>query len=139
MRRMASAIIAATLFCATAARADDLIRRGGEWHTTVTGIGPEPQTMDLCFSQTSMTEAMAKMAAGHQCSKRDITITGQHMTLDIVCGGMAIQGTADFTGDDAYTSDLTMHMGAGAGARTMHALSTAKWIGACKPGEKPMN
>lgn len=139
MRRMASAMIAAALCSATAARADDLVLKGGEWRTTVTGVGPSPQTMDLCLSQTTMAQAMAKAAAGRQCSKRDIAISGHHMTMDIVCGSMAMQGSADFTSDDAYTSDLTMHMGTGAAAKTMHALSSAKWIGACKPGQRPVN
>ena len=139
MWRVATAMIAAALCCASAARADDLILKGGEWRTTVTGVGSAPQTMNLCFSQTTMAGAMAKMAAGQQCSKHDIAIAGHHVTLDIVCDVFTMKGTADFTGEDAYTTDLTMHMGTGASATTTHALSTARWIGTCKPGEKPVN
>ncbi len=120
-----------------AARADDLIRRGGEWRTVVTGVGPTPQTIDMCFGPATMADAMAKLAARPGCSKTSITRSGDHLTLDIACGSMTMQGTVVVSGDTAYHADLTMIMGAGGSAKTIHSLSDAQWIGACKPGETP--
>jgi hypothetical protein len=32
-----------------------------------------------------------------------------------------------------------MTMGKGSSAKTIHSVTEAQWIGACKPGEKPLN
>jgi hypothetical protein len=135
MGYITAAILAISLCCAVSARADQLMRKGGEWHSTVTGITPQPQTMDMCFSETTFDQAMAKMAEGKQCSKRDIKISGNLVTIDLVCGAMSMKGTATLSGDTAYTADLTMQVN---GGPVMHTVTESKWIGACKPGQKPM-
>src|SRR5579863_6112463 len=112
------------------------MRKGGEWRSTVTGVGPEPQTMVLSLSQAIWGEAMTKSAAGKTCAKKNITKSGDQLTIDIECGKMTMQGTATLSGDSAYTADLTMHMGAGSGAKVYHTLTKSEWIGACKPGER---
>ena len=136
MRNLTPIIVTVSLLSTISAGADEVVRKGGEWRSTVTGIGPEPQTMVMCFSQATWEEAMAKMAAGKVCAKKNITKSGDQLTIDIECGKMTMQGTATLSGDSAYTADLTMQMGAGSGAKIFHTVTESKWIGDCKPGEK---
>jgi hypothetical protein len=128
-------ILAICVGWSVSAAADDMIRKGGEWRSTVTGIGPEPQTIETCMAETTMAQAMTKMAAGGHCSKQDVKISGNLVTIDVVCGAMSMTGTATLAGDTAYTADLTMRMGSGP---VMHTTTESKWIGECKPGQKPL-
>ena len=133
------AVIAVSLVVFGSARADQLIRKAGEWRSTVTGVGPRPQTMDMCFSRSTLDQAMAKMAAGGHCPKRDIRQNGSIVTLDVVCDMMSMKGTATMMGDSAYTADLTMTMNMHGKTSTMHSITESKWVGACKPGQKPFD
>jgi Protein of unknown function (DUF3617) len=133
MGTLKSTLIAVCLFCAASAQAEELIRKGGEWQVTTTGVTPQPQTMTMCFAASTAQQAMAKLAARPNCTKTSANVSGNIVTFDIACGALTMQGTATFSGDSAYTGDLTMHMG----GKVIHALSDAKWIGACKPGETP--
>ena len=130
-------IITLSLLLAASAHADMLVRKGGEGHSTTTGVSPQPVTMDMCFTETTVEEATAKLAAQPNCTRKTIRMSGNVATLDIACGTMTMQGTVTFSGSTSYHSDLTMHVGAGAEAKVVHALTDAKWIGACKPGETP--
>ena len=136
MRNLTPIIVVASLLSTLSAGADEIMRKGGEWRSTVTGMGPEPQTMVMCFSQATWEDVMTKMAAGKVCAKKNITKSGNQLTIDIDCGKMTMQGTATLSGDSAYTADLTMHMGAGSNAKVFHTTTESKWIGECKPGER---
>ena len=136
MRNSIAIVVAASWLATISAGADEIIRKGGEWRSTVTGVGPEPQTMVMCFSQATWEDVMTKMAAGKVCAKKNIAKSGNQLTIDIECGAMTMAGTATLSGDSAYTADLTMRMGAGSGAKVFHTVTESKWIGDCKPGEK---
>ncbi len=138
MPPLASPLLAATIALAGAAHADTLIRRGGEWRSTVTGVAPQPQTMEMCFAQTTMQQAMSRIAAGKTCATHDVSLHGNQMSINMACGMISMQGTATIAGDTAYTADLTMTIGSGPSARTMHTHTVSTWIGDCKPGEKPL-
>jgi len=138
MRYLKSIVVVISLFVAMSAQADESFRKGGEWQSTVTGIGPQPQTIVMCFSQVTWEQAMAKLAAG-KCTKKDISKNGDLITIDLVCGMIAMQGTATLSGDTAYKADMTMRMRTGANANVVHSLTESTWIGACKPGERVMN
>jgi hypothetical protein len=139
MRRITvTTIIAGSLLFAGTARADQLVRKAGEWRTTVTGFGGAPQTMEMCLTEKTMEQAMAS-PRGKTCSKKDVKINGNQATIDLECGTMTMQGSAIIAGDTAYTADLTMHITTSHGPMVIHTTSDAKWIGDCKPGEKPIN
>ncbi len=139
VRALKGVVFAALLTGSLGARAEQLLMKGGEWRTTITGIGPQPQTMELCFAEMTVERAMSRLATQPNCERRDVRLDGNVATIDILCGTMSTQGTATLSGPGAYHSDLTMHIGTGAQAKTIHALGDAVWIGACKPGQKPMN
>ncbi len=139
MRCVMSMIFMAAMFATMSARADDVVRKGGEWQSVVTGLAPQPKTVVMCLSQSTWEQAIAKFDAQTSCSRKNISKNGDHLAIDIDCGATALQGTGTLVGDDAYTADLTVHLGTGADAKVMHTVTQAKWIGACKPGEKVVN
>jgi hypothetical protein len=137
MNYLRSTVLAVSLLCVTAAHTEKLLRKGGEWRTITSGVTPEPQTMDMCFAATTAEEAVAKLAAKPNCTKKDIKMNGDTATLDVACDTFAMQGKVKFSGDESYSGDFTMQMGAGSSAKSFHATSESKWIGECKPGERP--
>ena len=137
MRYLMSSLVAVSLFFSLSAQADELLRKGGEWQITTTGVLAQPQTMTMCLAPSTAELAMAKLAARPNCTKKDVKVDGNLVTLDIACGAWAMQGAVTFSGDSAYTGDFTMHMGASDNAKVIHSTSEAKWIGDCKPGETP--
>jgi hypothetical protein len=130
------------------ARAEDLpARKAGLWEmkTVKTGSGLPEMTMQHCTDQTTdkeMSTAFSPMSK-EVCAKRDIQKTATGYTSDSECSavGMTITSHSDITGDfnSAYTVKTTSHSEHGpAGVpRDATTVIEAKWLGACKPDQKP--
>ena len=137
-----------TLAPAFGARADELpIRKAGLWEMKVMRTGsPMPDmTMQQCTDETTdkeMSTAFAPMSKDI-CSKKDIHKTATGYVSDSVCGlaGVSIASHAEITGDfnSAYTVKSTSHSEGGPAAMKGDHVTTieAKWLGACKPDQKP--
>jgi hypothetical protein len=129
------------------ARADDLpLRKPGLWEMKIVKTGsvlPE-MTMQHCTDETTdkqMSTAFSPVAK-EACSKRDIAKTATGYVSDSVCsvGGATMTSHSDVTGDfnSAYTVKTTTHSDRGpAGLHDMTTAIEAKWLGACKPDQKP--
>ena len=131
-------VVASMLCTVVSAQAEQLIRKGGEWRTTTTGVTPEPQIMDMCFAPSTAEQAVAKLAAMPNCTKKDVKMNGNTATVDIACSTYAMQGTVTFSGDSAYSGNFTQQTGTGSNAKVFHSTTEAKWIGDCKPGQHPL-
>jgi hypothetical protein len=132
---------------APGARADELpLRKPGLWEMKIAKSGsvlPE-MTMQHCTDETTdkqMSTAFSP-AAKEACSKRDITKTATGYVSDSVCGagGVTMASHSEIIGDfnSAYTVKSTAHSDKGAGG--VHDVTTtieAKWLGPCKPDQKP--
>ena len=130
------------------ARADDLpIRKAGLWEVKMVRTGsPLPEmTMQHCTDQTvdkemnNMVSPMAKQI----CSRQDIQKTATGYASDSVCNvaGVSVSSHSEVSGDfnSAYTVTTTSHSELGPKS-TPHDTVTkieAKWLGACKPDQKP--
>jgi hypothetical protein len=142
---LGSALLAALpAFCA---RADDLpVRKPGLWEMKIvkTGTALPEMTMQHCTDETTdkqMSTAFSPVAK-ETCSKRDIAKTATGYVSDSVCGagGVSVTSHSDVTGDfnSAYTIKSTTHSDKGAGG--VHDVTStieAKWLGPCKPDQKP--
>jgi hypothetical protein len=142
---LGSALLA--LLPAINARADDMpLRKPGLWEMKIAKTGsvlPE-MTMQHCTDETTdkqMSTAFSPVAK-EACSKRDIAKTATGYVSDSVCGvgGVTVTTHADIVGDfnSAYTVKSTAHSDKGAGG--VHDVAStieAKWLGECKPGQKP--
>ena len=130
------------------ARADDLpIRKAGLWEIKMARTGsPLPEmTMQHCTDETvdrdmnNMVSPMAKQI----CSKQDIQKTATGYLTDSLCsvGGVSIASHSEINGDfnSAYTVTTTSHSDLGSKGTPRDTVTKieAKWLGACKPDQKP--
>ena len=130
------------------AGADDLpIRKAGLWEIKMARTGsPLPEmTMQHCTDETTdkdmnnMVSPMAKQI----CSKQDIQKTATGYLTDSLCsvGGVSIASHSEINGDfnSAYTVTTTSHsdLGSKGPPRDTVTKIEAKWLGACKPDQKP--
>jgi hypothetical protein len=131
-----------------AARADEIpLRKAGLWEMKMVRVGSTmpDMTMQHCTDETtdkSMSTAASPLSK-EVCSRRDITKTATGYVSDSVCtiGGMSMTSHAEITGDfnSAYTVKTTSHTDHGPTALPHDTATTieAKWLGDCKPGQKP--
>jgi hypothetical protein len=135
------------LLAAPAAGADEMpIRKPGLWEmkTVKTGSMLPAMTIQHCTDESTdkeMSTAFSPMSK-EVCSKRDFQKTATGYVSDSVCkvGGMSMTSHSDITGDfnSAYTVNTTAHADSGAsGTHDTTMMIEAKWLGACKPDQKP--
>jgi hypothetical protein len=123
------------------------IRKAGLWEMKVVkGGSPIPDmTMQHCTDENTDKDMnnLASPLAKQICSKQDIQKTATGYVSDSVCGagGMSITSHAEIVGDfnSAYTVTSTSHTDRGSAgpARDSTTKIEAKWLGACKPDQKP--
>jgi hypothetical protein len=123
------------------------VRKAGLWEMKVlrTGSQVPDTTMQHCTDETTdrqMSTAFSPMAK-EICSKQEIQKTATGYVSDSVCSvmGMSMTSHAEINGDfnSAYTVKSTSHSdhGATGAARDTTTVIEAKWLGACKPDQKP--
>ena len=137
-----------SLLPAPAARAVELpARKAGLWEMKVVRTGsPMPEmTMQHCTDAATDKEMGATFGPQTKdiCSKQDIQKTATGYVSDSVCAiaGMSITSHAEINGDfnSAYTVKSTSHSERGPADAPRDSTTTveAKWLGACKPDQKP--
>ena len=143
-----SAVFLLALLPALEAGAVDLpTRKAGLWEMKVvrSGTSVPDMTMQHCTDATTDKEMSTAFSPSGKdvCSKQDIQKTATGYVSDTVCGvaGMTITSHAEITGDfsSAYTVKSTSHSERGPSGAPRDSTTTieAKWLGACKPDQKP--
>jgi hypothetical protein len=123
------------------------LRKAGLWEMKLVRPGsPLPEmTMQHCTDETTdkdMATAFSPMSK-EVCSKQDIQKTATGYVTDSVCSmaGVSMTSHSEVTGDfnSAYTVKTTSHSEHGPAGMPRDAATTieAKWLGACKPDQKP--
>lgn len=121
-------------------------RKAGLWEMKMQGSAGMPgMTMQHCTDETTdkfMNTTFSPMAKD-MCSKNEMKKTATGYVTDSVCniGGTTSTSHAEITGDfnSAYTMKITSQSTGGAKANTGDNTTQleAKWLGACKPDQKP--
>jgi hypothetical protein len=121
-------------------------RKAGLWEMKMQGSAGMPgMTMQHCTDEStdkSMNTTFSPMAKD-MCSKNEMKKTATGYVTDSVCniGGTTSTSHAEITGDfnSAYTMKITSQSAGGAKATTADSTTQldAKWLGACKPDQKP--
>ena len=136
------------LLLAHDARAAELpVRKAGLWEMKMVRAGsPMPEmTMQHCTDETTdkaMSTAVSPMSK-EACSKQEIKQTATGYVSDSVCNvaGMSMTSHSDITGDfnSAYSIKTSSHTEGGPSGMPRDTTMTieAKWLGACKPDQKP--
>jgi hypothetical protein len=147
MRRLLSFGLAAGLL-SPAAHAEELpVRKAGLWEMKVVKVGgavPE-MTMQHCTDPTTDKDMSnsASPLAKQICTRQDIrkTATGYLTDSDCNVAGVSMTTHAEIVGDfnSGYSITSTTHSDKGPGGKPLDATTKieAKWIGDCKPGQKP--
>ena len=123
------------------------VRKAGLWEMKMLRTGsPAPDmTMQHCTDETTDKEMSTTFSpmAKEACSRNDIQKTATGYVADSVCsiGGTSITAHSETTGDfnSAYTVKTTSHSQGGPAGVPPDSTMTieAKWLGACKPDQKP--
>ena len=123
------------------------VRKAGLWEmkTVQTGSPMPEMTMQQCTDATTDKEMSSAFspASKDMCSKQDTQKTATGYVTDSVCAvaGMSIASHSETTGDfnSAYTVKATSQSQGGPAAVPRDSTTSieAKWLGACKPDQKP--
>ncbi len=139
--------LALALLCASGALAEDLpLRKAGLWEIKIArgGSGLPELTMQHCTDATTdkdMNNTVSPMAK-QICAKQEVQKTATGWVADSVCSiaGGTMTSHSEITGDfnAAYTIVTTSHSDKGlANLRDLTTHIEAKWLGECKPDQKP--
>ena len=131
----------------TTARADELpTRKAGLWEMKVAKVGsviPE-LTMQHCTDETTdkdMINAVSPLAK-QICTKQEVQKTATGYVTDAVCSvaGVSMTSHSEISGDfnAAYSVSTVSHLDKGPeNLRNTTTKIEAKYLGDCKPGQKP--
>jgi hypothetical protein len=137
-----------TLVCASAAQAapkDMPARKPGLWEIKMQ-LPNMPQAMlsQHCIDDKTdnLLQQQGEKHAQQQCSKNSLSKQGDKIILDSVCQFDATTATthAVFSGDfsRAYRGEIsTTYAPPLHGMQSSKQVLEGKWLGACKPGQKP--
>jgi hypothetical protein len=137
-----------TLWPALQVQAAELpLRKTGLWEMKLvrTGLPLPEMTMQHCTDETTdkdMATASSPLSK-EICSKRDIARTATGYVADSECSvaGVAMTTHSEITGDfnSAYTVKTTTHSDRPVSGlpKDVTTMIEAKWLGACKPDQKP--
>jgi len=146
--RLPTSLVVIGLLPALPAMALDLpARRAGLWEIQIQGVGNLPaMTAQHCIDAKTDREmnALGSGMAQQQCSQQDVQQSGGTITVDSVCkiGSGTMITHAVITGDfnKAYTVRVTSKRDGGDNTKSA-ANGTltieAKWLGACRPDQRP--
>jgi Protein of unknown function (DUF3617) len=136
--------IALALVARPALAADPPQRKSGLWEMKqqIEGM-PSMGAMQMCVDQASDHLMQERAGAKPDCSVMDVKQSGGKMTLHSVCKVDAkTTATTDavFTGsmESSYRGDIRVRYSPPLQGRAeMKMVSEARWLGPCKPGQKP--
>ena len=135
----------AALLAATAALADEPpSRKSGLWEIKVLNSGAGAQTMQQCIDRKTddMMRDQARGLEQSACSKKELRREGANLVAESVCkvGSSTATTRAVFVGsfDSAYKVDIrSTYEPPYQGMRESRTQLEARWLGPCKPGQKP--
>jgi len=137
----------ASLPASEAAAVEVPVRKAGLWEMKVARTGsPMPEmTMQHCTDEATDRDMNTGLAPAVKdvCSRNELQKTATGYVADSTCNiaGASITSHSEIAGDfnSAYTVKTTSHTEGGPSAVPRDSTVTieAKWMGACKPNQKP--
>lgn len=136
-------LLLACLFVAQADAADVPRRKSGLWEmkTQMAGIPPQGP-IQMCVDQASDNVMQERTKEKVNCPVMDISRSAGKVTIHAVCKHEGMTSTSDsvITGDfdTAYRNDMVIRYDPPQhGMKEMKMVQEARWLGTCKPGQKP--
>jgi hypothetical protein len=147
--RLPVSVLALAACLSSAAAQDFPTRRAGLWEVTVNhdGGGMPAQTMQQCTDAETdkLMNAFGGDLSNDMCSKQEVKKVGATLVINAICqiGPMKSVSESVVSGDfnSNYSVKVTSKLeGVPAAAKGMAGGTTtiqARWVGACKPGQRP--
>ena len=141
-----SCLVLAAWPCLTAGAEELPVRKAGLWEMKVvkTGSVIPALTMQHCTDETTDKDMINSVSplAKQICSKQEVQKTATGYVTDAVCSvaGVSMTSHSEITGDfnAAYTVTTQSHLDKGPESlRNTTTKIEAKYLGDCKPGQKP--
>jgi hypothetical protein len=136
--------------CASSAVAQEIpTRRAGLWEVTIThdGRNTPPQTMQQCTDAETdkLMNAFGGEISADMCSKQDIKKVGATLVISATCQIGPMKSTSQSVVSGDFTSNYTVKVTSkieGLPAKAQDAAGgtttiQARWVGACKPDQRP--
>jgi len=147
MRKFLATLVLVTAAVALTAQANLPKRKAGLWEITMTIDGnkiPMP-TAKMCIDAATDAE-FYKVGTGmaqSACSKRDIQVNGNVVTVDSICSfngsrTSTTHATTTFAGDSAYRTEAKIHYEPPLMNKSdTEVAQDGKWVGACAADMQP--
>jgi uncharacterized protein DUF3617 len=141
-----AALLVAIFLPLAAGAADAPKRKSGLWEVVITSpqMGNRAMTIQECVDQKTddMMEMDESMGEEMKCSKPNVLNEGGRLVVDAVCkvGKSTARARTVFSGsfDSAYKADVkAIYDPPLEGLREATQVIEGKWLGPCKPGQKP--
>ncbi len=138
-----SLTLLAALLAATASAADVPRRKSGLWEVRTQMAGmPSQGPMQMCVDQASDNLMQERAKEKTNCPVMDVSRAAGKVTFHSVCKFDATTATTDavITGDfdSNYRNDMQIRYNPPQhGMSEMKMMQEARWLGRCKPGQKP--
>jgi hypothetical protein len=123
------------------------MRKAGLWEMKVLNTSSPLPSMKMqhCVDETTDRQMSTTFSpiSRQVCSRNDVRQTATGYAIDSTCtvAGVSMTSQSDITGDfnSAYRVKTVARAKKGAAGVSLSSTSTieAKWVGACKPGQKP--
>ena len=143
MTRLVLAALAALCALQAGAAADAPKRKSGLWEVRTQMAGmPSQGPMQMCVDQASDNVMQERAREQADCPVMDIKRGGGKITVHAECRHPGFKTTSDavITGDfdSAYRNDMVIRYDPPQqGMKEMKMVQDARWLGPCKPGQKP--
>ncbi len=145
MRRAPSALCLSALclsfLCLAVLAADDVPKRkSGLWHITMNGPHIGHMELEECVDRKS--DDLFRPEDPSTCSKIDIRRQGAAINVELICkeedSTVASRGTVTGNFDSAYKGSFKVTYNPPLeGMRETTMQTEGRWVGPCKPGQKP--
>ena len=138
-----SLTLLAALLAATASAADVPRRKSSLWEVRTQMAGmPSQGPMQMCVDQASDNLMQERAKGQSNCPVMDVSRAAAKVTIHSVCKFDATTATTDavITGDfdSNYRNDMQIRYNPPQhGMSEMKMMQEARWLGRCKPGQKP--
>jgi hypothetical protein len=117
-------------------------RKPGLWQQTVSGSGMPPQTMSMCIDEKTDDLMASRANQSQNCEQQSLRREGASFVVESVCRsqGSTVRTRGRFSGEfnSRYAGELRSTFEPPLqGMRESTQNIEARWIGPCKPGQKP--
>jgi hypothetical protein len=142
-RAVAAALLLASPLAIAQVAQDLPKRKPGLWQHNVTSIGaPAPATAMTMCTDERMDKMLADRPDAQRCSQQTVRRDGNAVVVEAVCmqqnstvrtrGRFSGDFNSNYSGEMHSTFDPPLH-----GMKESRQKIDARWIGPCKPGQKP--